>query len=267
LEFDRVTGNPTADVLWRKLMEDALWIAFGIGMLAFLAAGIIWVIINAPLIPIAVVLISAVIAVVVDALRRGDREHYFQPDTQNQIIIKAIAVYLSVLNWTRKLFGKSPIWLIPHDDSYSTVGISQSERDMVEQANRLAYEVRDALKHSPISDLKKSSFQLQANEVPHNIVDALWKLARLRRIAESINDHYDAQRQHKQEIEQMVSQLRKEMEYALVVLTSIPVSLVRVELAHGDISSDRLLSDLNESNKRLKDLSASYAETRAQMLS
>jgi hypothetical protein len=39
---------------------------------------------------------------------------------------------------------------------------------------------------------------------------------------------------------------------------------VKVQLAHDDIATDRLLVDLNESNHRLRDLSASYNEAREQ---
>jgi hypothetical protein len=37
-----------------------------------------------------------------------------------------------------------------------------------------------------------------------------------------------------------------------------------VELAHDDLSTDRLLAALDDSNQRLRDLSASYAEVKEQ---
>ncbi len=54
------------------------------------------------------------------------------------------------------------------------------------------------------------------------------------------------------------------MRRALELVSSLSISLVKVELAHDDLSTDRLLVDLNESNQRLRDLSASYAEVKEQ---
>jgi len=134
----------------------------------------------------------------------------------------------------------------------------------VEHANRLASEIRDAVKESPLAPQKRSSFQLQAGEVPDNLVKALWKLARLRRISGSIDQRYDEQGYKHQELDQMVNQLRGEMQHSVEVLSSISISLVKVQLAHDDIAADRLLIDLNESNHRLRDLSDSYDEVREQ---
>ena len=100
--------------------------------------------------------------------------------------------------------------------------------------------------------------------MPDNLVKALWKLARLRRIAGSIDQRYDEQGFKHQELEQMVNQLRGEMQHSVEVLSSISISLVKVQLAHDDLATDRLLVDLNESNQRLRDLSASYHEAREQ---
>ena len=52
------------------------------------------------------------------------------------------------------------------------------------------------------------------------------------------------------------------MNQSVELLASLSVSLVQVELARGDRSADRLLADLDESNKRLVDLSSAYAESK-----
>ena len=166
------------------------------------------------------------------------------------------AAHLALLNPIRKLYSRSPLWLIPDHCSEA------DERDMVEHANRLAAEIREAVNDSPLSAEKRSSFELQAGDVPGNLVKALWKLARLRRIAASINARYDEQGLKHQELEQMVNQLRGEMQHSVEVLSAISISVVKVQLAHDDIATDRLLADLNESNHRLRDLSDSYTEAR-----
>lgn len=219
---------------------------------AILVVGLIGLVTQAPGILLVDFLAMVVAVVLADALLR--KAHYFAKDKPNRMT----TAHLTILNSIRKSFGQSPIWLIP--DRH----IEDDERDMVERADRLVYEIRDALKHSPISAEKRSSFELQASEVPNNIAQALWRVTRLRRIAESIDDRYDEQGQKRQEIEQMIDQLRGEMKHSLGILSSISISLVKVELARGDIATDRLLADLNESNKRLRDLSVSYAEVRGQ---
>ena len=62
----------------------------------------------------------------------------------------------------------------------------------------------------------------------------------------------------------MTKQLHGEMQHSLEIVSSLSISLVKVELAHDDLSTDRLLADLNDSNQRLRDLSASYAEVKEQ---
>jgi hypothetical protein len=197
--------------------------------------------------------IAVVVGIVVaDALWR--RGHYVRKTKPGGVP----AAHLALLNPVRKAYGQSPLWLIPDH------GIDADERDMVEHANRLAYEIRDAVKESPLPPRKRSSFQRQAGEVPDNLVKALWKLARLRRIAASIDQRYDEQGLKHQELDQMVHQLRGEMQHSVEVLSSISISLVKVQLAHDDIATDRLLADLNDSNQRLRELSASYAEVKEQ---
>ena len=215
-------------------------------------AGLIGFLAPAPWLLVADLGAIVVTAIFVDALYR--RGHYVMKRQPGGLF----AAYLAVLNSIRKLSGNSPLWLIPDQC------IQPDERDMVEHANRLGYEIRDALKDSPFAAKKRASFESQASEVPDNLVKALWKLARLRRIAESIDDRYDEQGDKHQELAQMVNQLRGVMQHSVEVLSSISVSLVKVQLAHDDLASDRLLADLNESNQRLKDLSLSYAEMKEQ---
>jgi len=190
--------------------------------------------------------------VLADALRRSG--HYVVRSKPGGMP----AAHLALLNPIRKVYGRSPLWLVPDHCNEA------DERDMVGHANQLSHEIQEAVKDSPLSAGKRRSFELQAGEVPDNLVKALWKLARLRRIAASIDARYDEQGLKHQELEQMVNQLRSEMKHSVEVLSSISISLVKVQLAHEDIASDRLLADLNESNHRLCDLSVSYTEVKEQ---
>ncbi len=218
-------------------------------------AGLIGFLAPAPWLLAADLVAIVVTAVFIDALYR--RRQYVTKRKPGGLP----AAHLAVLNPVRKMSGQSPLWLIP--DRF----IRPDECDMVEHANRLSNEIRDALKDSPFDAKKRASFESQAGDVPGNLVKALWKLARLRRIAESIDERYDRQGDKHQELDQMANQLRGVMQHSVEVLSSISISLVKVQLAHDDLASDRLLADLNESNQRLKDLSLSYAEVKEQRAS
>src|SRR5512140_1931053 len=85
------------------------------------------------------------------------------------------SVYLAIINPLRLRFGKAPIWLTPD--------LEYADRARIEQANRLYTEVKDALNHTPLSAIKKASFENQSFEVPRNIANAIWRLMRLRRLA------------------------------------------------------------------------------------
>jgi hypothetical protein len=166
--------------------------------------------------------------------------------------------HVALINLLRAAFNQPRIWLVP--DNY----LEPDERAMQTHAARLVYEINDALKCSPLPPEKYASFERQTRQVPGNLNRALWKLARLRRLAESIDYEYDKEGQQHQELEAMTKQLHGEMRHSLELVSSLSISLVKVELAHDDLSSDRLLADLDDSNQRLRDLSASYAEVKEQ---
>jgi len=53
------------------------------------------------------------------------------------------------------------------------------------------------------------------------------------------------------------------MEQSIEMLSAIQVSLLQVELVRSEDRITRLVHDLDETNKRLIDLSAGYTETKA----
>ena len=168
------------------------------------------------------------------------------------------AIYSAVFNPIRRWMGIRPLRVIPHLDA-----AQRNQVEMLERADRLAREIRIALRHNPVSSVRKISFERQAREVPDNLAKALWTLARLRRIDDSLDPQYDRDGQNRQEITDMQNKLLAEMKHSVEILSSIPVSLMKVELARGDGGLDRLLAALDETNKRLLDMSASYTEIRA----
>ena len=164
-------------------------------------------------------------------------------------------IYVAVANPARRLLGLSSFRIIPD-------GLEPAERAIIERADRLLDEIRSTLQDSPISPAKKASLARRAGELPENLARALWKLARLRRISESVDVQLERGRQDRADLAEMQDRLLADMTNSLQVLASISVSLLKVELARNDLAVDRLLADLDEANQRLRDMSASYTEIR-----
>jgi hypothetical protein len=168
---------------------------------------------------------------------------------------RGAALYAAIFNPIRRSKGIRPLRVIPFvDDAH------RSEIDLLERADRLAREVHETLQRSPVSAEKKAAFERQAREVPDNVNQALWNLARLRRLYTSLDSQSDPANQHRQAISDLENKILLEMTQSVDLLASLSVSLIQVELARGDRSTDRLLADLDESNKRLVDLSSAQAE-------
>lgn len=217
-----------------------------------ITVGLIALIAQWPALLLADVVVMLMLGALADALRR--RTLVIAKDKPSRITKTRVAL----LNAIRKAFSQPSIWLVPDEH------IESDERAMLSHAARLVYEIDDALKCSPLPPEKYGAFERQTRQVPENLDRALWRLARLRRLAEVIDYHYDSDGQRHQELESMTQQLRGEMQHSLELVSSLSISLVKVELAHHDLSTDRLLVDLNESNQRLRDLSASYLEVKEQ---
>ncbi len=188
------------------------------------------------------------------AMLRWKSRQYLVSARQNNL---GAALYSAIFNPIRRSKGIRPLRVIPFiDDKH------RSEIDLLERADRLAREVHDALQHSPVSASRKSDVERQAREVPDNVTQALWHLARLRRLSASINPQSDPTDQKRQAISELENKLLSEMTQSVERLASLSVSLIQVELTRGDRSADRLLADLDESNKRLADLSSAYTESK-----
>jgi hypothetical protein len=214
--------------------------------------GLIALLVQWPGLLLADVAVMLLLGLLADALCR--RTLYIARDRPGWLT----RAHLALINSLRQAFSQPRIWLVP--DNY----VEPAERAMQTHAARLVYEIDDALKCSPLPPEKYAIFERQTRQVPGNLNRALWKLARLRRLAESIDDQYDQDGRRHQELAAMTAQLHGEMQHALELVSSLSISLVKVELAHDDVSTERLLAALDDSNQRLRDLSASYAEVKGQ---
>ena len=163
--------------------------------------------------------------------------------------------YFDVLSRIRELFDRPRIWLIPE--------IIRESSKQTSRANDLYREIKNVLLHTPVSEAKKISFDHQSSQILFNINRALWKQSRSKYLYSAIKHDTSQAQQSKKEIESMINRLNQEVERSLDVLTAVSVSLLNVELAHGDAEFDRLLNELNESNRRLRELSDAYKDSKA----
>jgi hypothetical protein len=168
------------------------------------------------------------------------------------------AMYAALFNPLRRSLGIRPLRVIPYIDA-----LHRDEVHLLERADRLMQEIDNALKHSALSEIRKADCERQAGAIPDNIVNNLWALSRLRRLERLIDKGSDPDGQQRRAIAELRSNLRAEMERSVERLSGITVSLLQVELARSDDRVSRLTYDLDETNNRLIDLSAGYAETKA----
>ena len=169
-----------------------------------------------------------------------------------------------MVNWIRGLQGKYHIWLVPGIE-YRSGNLYDSIGNFVEKTSKaivLHNQVENVLLHAPVSEAKKKSFEYQSFQILFNLNKALWKQARSWNLYLAINHDTPQSKQSKMELESMMSKLNREIERSLDVLTTVSVSLLNVELAHGDAELDRLLNELDESNRRLRELSDAYKDSK-----
>ena len=136
-------------------------------------------------------------------------------------------------------------------------------------AHHLVAEVDEAVRHCSIPPAKRKVIKQQAREISDNINGALWKLHHLRKIRQlaagmggySGGASYTAQ--VATEVTEMEKKLLREMDRSLEVLFSVPLSLMKVGLAQGERTADRILAELRETNQRLRDIAVSYDEMKS----
>jgi hypothetical protein len=222
-------------------------------LVAALVVGVIYLISQAPWLflaaPVALVLVVLAIAVLADV-------------TSDDVLMTTeepggfVASRVSMINRLRRAVGKPLMWQAPKN------GVTFEERQMIKQAVRLSGDILNTLRNSPTSVSDRDLIRQQADEIPGNMVQALWRLDRLRRVSRALDPHSEQSRQQRDEMQAMEHQVLAGMQHALDTLSAIPVSLMKVEMAQADRPVQRLLANLSETNQQLRDLSATYDELR-----
>ncbi len=141
------------------------------------------------------------------------------------------------------------------------VPAGMSEMQYVEDARRLAEEIRGVLAGSAIPAGQRSELLRQLQRVPENISRALGKLQRLRRV-KKIAQRSEGAGAVLQEIARLEAQILAELRRTHQTLLEMPVALMKLDLARGDRDFQRMIAALDEANRRLHDLAESYEELR-----
>ena len=164
------------------------------------------------------------------------------------------AWHAATLTRIRKWIGKPAIHVVPQ------LGVSTEERLLVKRAVKLAGEVLASLRQGATPETQRALLAEQAEVAPANIAGALWRLARLRRIKRAADPKTDQGRETIQQITALEKDVLAGIHQSLDVLAAVPMNMVQVELARDTRRAEQLLSDLNESNSKLEDLSSAYRE-------
>jgi hypothetical protein len=129
----------------------------------------------------------------------------------------------------------------------------KSEVPTYRKARIIHREIETILKENKrISADKKRKLQIQTTAILNNIVEIIKRLDTVRRLLPTLDG------KDRDEMEKMDFSLQLQIERSLETLQTIPISLVKVEIASEERSIDRLIDDLSETNETMHDLADSY---------
>lgn len=140
------------------------------------------------------------------------------------------------------------------------------ERREADDVRRLAEEIGDLLKTSPLSQQQKADLRAQIKQVPENTSHALAKLNRLRRLKDIAQHQADSDYAAEvlRQLDDMEAQVHAQLRQMRYTLLDLSVALMKVDVSRGDGSLDRLIARLSETNQRLDDLADGYADVRSE---
>ncbi len=189
---------------------------------------------------------------------------------------RTMALRRAVINRWRKLAGKPPILVLPASKGqYVTLKdsvdafcrrltgkpplpaskIRYEERQLADHTHLVITEIDEALSKSPISTEKKRILMRQVRLVPMSITEAMWRLYRLRKLQDLPYAQKDLI-----EVREMENATLRLMHDSIGELMLMPLALMRLEVARADTKADRLIAEVSEINKRLREQSEAYVE-------
>ena len=239
-------------------MKDRGELGCALLLVAALVGGGIYLILQAPwlLLGVPLAVITLIVALVVLADVFSD-DVLVKTDDAGGFAARRVAF----INRLRQALNKQPLLQVPN------LRVTFEERQLVKQASQMAAEITAALRNSPVPESERAQLVRQAADVPLNMAQALWRLDRLRRVKNSLDLRTVEGKASRDEMDILDHQVAAEIQRALATLSATPVNLMKLEMAKADRPSERLLSNLSETNQQLRDLSAAYDEVRGKQAS
>ena len=134
---------------------------------------------------------------------------------------------------------------------------SAPTRNSKRHAEGLFLEITEALENNQrISIDKRGLVREQARQMTEHVLASFEKITRIRRRRTIVN------RDRQIELEQLERRLSGEIFRSLDKLEDALVSIIQVDVLGGNAKIDRLLSDLDDSNARLRDIADAHEELR-----
>lgn len=131
------------------------------------------------------------------------------------------------------------------------------QRNPKRHAQQLLSEINEALDYNRrISIDKKSSVREQARQMAGYAVASSEKLARIRRRKTIVSSERQI------ELERLERRLSAGIIRSLDMLEDALVAIIKVDVVGGQATIDRLVTDMNESNARLRDVADAHDEIR-----
>ncbi len=141
--------------------------------------------------------------------------------------------------------------------SISDPGLVQEETKQLQQAQNLLKEINRTLnENSRISKEKKGKIRDHSKAVVGKMKQHVEQLATIRKLGQSMN------KEAQKELAEMDFAIQIQLDQSLETLARTPVSILKVEVAGGDRTAERLIEQLDEANSSMRDLADSYQAIR-----
>ena len=234
-------------------MKDRGELGCALLLIAVVAAGGIYLLLQAPwlLIAVPLAIVAGVIALLVLSDVFSD-DVLVASDEQGGFAARRIAF----VNRLRLAANKPPLLQVPR------MRVTFEERQMVKQASQLAAQILKSLPSSPVPETDRGPLRQQASDIPLNMAQALWRLERLRHTRNTLDVRTPEGKTNRDEMDALDRQVVAQMQQALATLSGTPVNMMKLEVAQADRPAQRVLSNLSETNQQLRDITSSYDELR-----
>ena len=183
-------------------------------------------------------------------------------------LVGTVAVVLSAAGVAAIKRRRNPSRSNTSTNASQCVNPARDRRDGldVNDVRRLAAEINDILKASPLSAHRKADLAVQLRAVPSTLAHAMSRLNRLHRIKDIADRAPDAEYAERvqRDLAAMEAEVQTQVHTLHKTLLDMSVVLLRVDKAKDDRALERLMTELSAANERLDNVAASYTDVQAE---